>query len=68
MSELNRRDALKAMGAVPLAGMLDWSVPGMDRATKFVAALHTDDVADSALEWQRTVVTIEAAPACSAPQ
>ena len=51
MSDLNRRDALKAMGAVPLAGMLDWSAPGMDRAAKFVAALNADDVVAEAAPY-----------------
>ena len=49
MSDLSRRDALKAMGAAPLAGMLDWSAPSVERATKFVAALHADEAtADAA--------------------
>ena len=47
MSDLNRRDALKALGAVPLAGMLDWSAPSVARATKLVATLHDTD-ADTA--------------------
>jgi gluconate 2-dehydrogenase gamma chain len=47
MSEINRRDALKAIGVVPLAGMLDWSAPSVERATKLVAKLHAGD-ADSA--------------------
>jgi hypothetical protein len=40
MSDLNRRDALRLFGAVPLAGMLDWSAPTVDRATRFVARLQ----------------------------
>ena len=33
MSNVNRRDALKVFGVAPLAGMLDWSAPTVDRAT-----------------------------------
>ena len=40
MTKLNRRDALKALGIAPLAGMLDWSAPSMERAQKFVAGLE----------------------------
>ena len=43
MTEINRRDAVKALGAIPLAGMLDWSPPGIERATRMVAALHAAD-------------------------
>jgi gluconate 2-dehydrogenase gamma chain len=43
MSEINRRDALKTLGAVPLVGMLDWSSPSIERAKKFVDRLHEDD-------------------------
>jgi gluconate 2-dehydrogenase gamma chain len=43
MSELNRRDALKVLGVAPLAGMLDWSAPSVERATKFVAQLNPDE-------------------------
>ena len=64
MTDLNRRDALKVLGATPLAGMLEWKAPAVERATKFVASLdHQDafaEVADyapkffTAHEW-RTV-------------
>ncbi|MEP6619311.1 MAG: gluconate 2-dehydrogenase subunit 3 family protein [bacterium] len=40
MSDINRRDALKALGIVPVAGMLDWSTPSVARATKMVERLH----------------------------
>ncbi|MDB4913436.1 MAG: hypothetical protein JWM95_1080 [Gemmatimonadetes bacterium] len=40
MSDVNRRDALKIAGAGTLAGMLDWSAPSVERATRFVAELH----------------------------
>ena len=42
MSDLSRRDALKLLGAVPLAGALDWSAPSLERATRMVARLHED--------------------------
>jgi gluconate 2-dehydrogenase gamma chain len=43
MSDLNRRDALKVLGAAPLAGMLDWSAPSVERTTRLVAALHAEE-------------------------
>jgi gluconate 2-dehydrogenase gamma chain len=48
VSDINRRDALKVLGVAPLAGALDWSRPGVERATKFVAELTTEptDAAD----------------------
>jgi gluconate 2-dehydrogenase gamma chain len=59
MSELSRRDALKMMGVTPLAGMLEWKGPSVERATKFVAALREEvDAAPyapkffKAHEWQ----------------
>jgi hypothetical protein len=42
MSDVSRRDALKLMGAVPVIGALDWSAPGIERATRMVARLHED--------------------------
>jgi hypothetical protein len=45
MSEINRRDALKVLGVAPLAGLLDWSAPSVDRATRFVARLQEDAAA-----------------------
>ena len=42
MTDVSRRDALKAFAAVPVAGMLDWSAPSIDRATKFIERLHED--------------------------
>ncbi|MEP6731070.1 MAG: gluconate 2-dehydrogenase subunit 3 family protein, partial [bacterium] len=48
---MNRRDALKVLGAAPLAGALDWSAPSIDRATKFVAALHDDDALANAADY-----------------
>ena len=39
MSELTRRDALKAMGIVPLSGLLDWSPVNVERATKHIEKL-----------------------------
>lgn len=48
---MNRRDALKVLGAAPLAGALDWSAPSIDRATKFVAALHEDEAVSTAADY-----------------
>ena len=45
MTSVNRRDALKTLGIAPLAGMLDWSAPSVERATRMVASLHASDVA-----------------------
>ena len=42
---MNRRDALKVFAVAPLAGALEWSGPSVERATKYVAALHADDEA-----------------------
>ncbi len=47
MTDLNRRDALKMLGATPLAGMLDWSAPSVERAKTFVSSLD-EGVAESA--------------------
>ena len=45
MTDLSRRDALKLLGAVPVAGALDWSAPTVERATRFVARLQEDTAA-----------------------
>ena len=45
MSDLNRRDALRVLGVAPLAGMLDWSTSGVDRASRMVDRLN--DAAES---------------------
>jgi gluconate 2-dehydrogenase gamma chain len=42
MTDVSRRDALKLLGAVPLAGALDWSAPSLERATRMVARLHEE--------------------------
>ncbi len=42
MTDLSRRDALKLLGAVPVVGALDWSAPGVERATRFVARLQAE--------------------------
>ena len=47
MSDLNRRDALKAFSAIPLAGMLEWSAPSVERTSRMVAALHAGDAVDA---------------------
>jgi hypothetical protein len=39
VTDLSRREALLALGATPLAGLLDWSAPSIDRAQKLVEAL-----------------------------
>jgi hypothetical protein len=51
MSDLNRRDALKALGVAPLAGMLDWSAPSVERTTRLIAGLHADEVAGEAAAY-----------------
>ena len=48
---MNRRDALKVLGVTPLAGALDWSGPGIERATKYIAALHADVPAADATDY-----------------
>ena len=42
MSDLSRRAALKVLGVAPLAGMLEWSAPSVERTTRMVAALHAE--------------------------
>jgi gluconate 2-dehydrogenase gamma chain len=42
VSDLSRRDALKLLAAAPLAGVIDWSAPSLERATRMVARLHQD--------------------------
>jgi gluconate 2-dehydrogenase gamma chain len=42
MTDVSRRDALKAFAAVPVAGMLDWSAPSIERATKFMQRLQDE--------------------------
>ena len=42
MTDLNRRDALRLLGMAPLAGMLEWKAPAVQRTAKLVAALHED--------------------------
>ena len=49
MTDLNRRDALKVLGVAPLAGMLDWSAPGVERTTRLIAALHADEATGEAM-------------------
>ena len=48
MSDINRRDALKVLGVAPLAGMLDWSAPTVERATKMVERLHAAETVEAA--------------------
>lgn len=43
MTDISRRDALLAMGAAPLAGLLDWSTPGIERAQRLVESLAAPD-------------------------
>jgi gluconate 2-dehydrogenase gamma chain len=45
MSDISRRDALLALGAAPLAGLLDWTAPGVERARRFVDTLAADATA-----------------------
>ena len=51
MTDLNRRDALKVLGVAPLAGMLDWSAPSVERTTRMVAALHAEESAGEAAAY-----------------
>ena len=44
MTDLNRRDALRLLGVAPLAGMLEWKAPAVQRTAKLVADLHEGDV------------------------
>ena len=39
MTDLTRREALLALGAAPLAGLLDWSAPAVERAQRFIGEL-----------------------------
>jgi hypothetical protein len=41
VTDLNRRDALKVFGAAPLAGVLEWKAPALERASRFIAGLET---------------------------
>ncbi|MEO7456702.1 MAG: gluconate 2-dehydrogenase subunit 3 family protein [Gemmatimonadaceae bacterium] len=51
MTDLNRRDALKVLGVAPLAGMLEWKTPAVERATKFVASLEHEDAYANAADY-----------------
>jgi hypothetical protein len=42
VSDLSRRDAIRLLGAIPVAGAMEWSVPTIERATRMVARLHDD--------------------------
>ena len=53
MTDMSRRDALLAMGAAPLAGLLDWTAPSRERALKLVDALTADPLADYAPKFFR---------------
>jgi hypothetical protein len=48
VSDINRRDALKVLGVAPLAGMLDWSTPSIERAKKMVEGLHAAETVEAA--------------------
>jgi hypothetical protein len=43
MSDINRRDALKALGIVPLAGFIDISPPSVERVAKHFDKLAASD-------------------------
>ncbi len=45
MTDVSRRDALKLLGAVPLATAIDWSAPSVERATRVVQRLHDENAA-----------------------
>jgi hypothetical protein len=48
---MNRRDALKVFAVAPVAGAIEWSGPSVERATKFVAALHAEEPAVDAAPY-----------------
>ncbi len=41
-SGITRRDAMKMLGLVPLAGVLEWSGADVERASRFIAAIGTE--------------------------
>jgi gluconate 2-dehydrogenase gamma chain len=43
VTDINRRDALKTLGIVPLAGLMEFSPVNVERATKHIAALVEAD-------------------------
>lgn len=51
MTDLNRRDALRLLGVAPLAGMLEWKAPAVQRTAKLVADLHEGDVDANAADY-----------------
>src|SRR5258708_40249451 len=51
VTDINRRDALKELGAAPLAGLLDWSPASMERATRHLATLTEDSGAAAATKF-----------------
>ncbi len=51
MTDINRRDALKVLGAAPLAGLLDWTPASMERATRHIATLTEDSGAAAATKF-----------------
>ena len=51
MTDLNRRDALRLFGLAPLAGMLEWKAPSVERVTRLVADLHTEDATGDAAAY-----------------
>jgi hypothetical protein len=51
MSDLNRRDALKVLGITPLAGLLDWSAPSVERTTRMITALRAEESAGDAAAY-----------------
>ena len=51
MTDLNRRDALRLLGVAPLAGMLEWKAPAVQRTAKLVAELAEGDVAANAAAY-----------------
>ena len=53
MTDISRRDAILALGAAPLAGLLDWSAPSRERALRIVQALAADPAADYAPKFFR---------------
>ena len=48
MKHIDRRDALKALAAVPLAAAITWTPEQEERATSFVASLDAEGAAGPA--------------------
>jgi len=68
VSAINRRDAIKALGAAPLVGALDWTSDSVDRAARLVGSRPTAGDAEgtseepkffTAHEWRTVRVLVD---------